>query len=123
MMKTIVITLLISSSAFGAPASGECTGTHRKVPILFKAHMADKSDYASFTGALYHDDRMVAEISGKDDIKINLLTLSFKARNGQGDYIEGRVTNLFNKVGKVKILSIPAYGINIENFEVSCWTR
>ena len=122
-LALIASLLLFSQIAFAKSAIGECTGTHDGVALIFKAKMSNKEDYRTAEGTLYYDDRPVADFTGRDDIKYSFFRMSFVMKNDRGDYVDGKVKNIFRKTGYIHSLKIPAHGIDISNFEINCWTK
>lgn len=109
---------LLSTAAFAS--KGGCTGTYKGKRIILDGNLLSSLDDA--TASVIVDGRIVAYFDGAD-VKLNYLFQSFKVRNNQGDYAEGKLTNLVKKTGVLSRLSVPAYGIDFRDIPMACWTN
>lgn len=123
MLKFMMITtILFSFAAHAKKGTGGCSGTYQGKKIVVNAMMSDIDKLESGTGSVSIDGRLLARFEGRD-LKINLLGRSFTIENDQGDSASGKLTNIFTKSGILEHLSIPAYGVNIRNVKMDCWTK
>lgn len=109
---------LMATSAFAG--TGGCTGTYKGKRIVLNGNLLNALDDA--TASVSVDGRIVAHFDGSD-VKLNYIFQSFKVRNNQGDYAEGKLTNLVKKTGVLSRLSVPAYGIDYRDIPMACWTK
>ena len=120
-MKRLVMSLsliFLTSNAFAGIAS--CSGIYQGKRVVLHGLMENTLNDAS--GSVSVDGRVVANFDGPD-VKVNYIFLSFKVANAQGDYAEGKLTNIGQKSGILTRLSVPAYGIEYRNIPMNCWTK
>lgn len=123
-MKKLIMCLmtsLLATSAFADGGTGGCTGIHQGKKIILNGLMSSRN-LDNATASVVIDGRTVAHFDGAD-LKLNILFRSFKIRNDRGDYAEGKLTNIAQKSGVLTRLSVPAYGIEYRNVQMSCWTK
>jgi hypothetical protein len=113
---------LLTTGTQAAARIGGCTGEHKGVAIEMKGVMSDNTNLDTARGIVLIDGREVAAFEGSN-FEMSILRRSFSVRNNQGDYAEGKVTNVFTRSAVLKRLYIPGYGIDYREVHISCWSR
>lgn len=113
MVKKTMIMLTLTILSGQALAGLNCRGNHKGSSL----ELVTSGGLRNASGSVIIDGR---EVSQFDKLKINILFKTFKGKNGQGDLIEGKVSDLSEKTGIIHKLSIPGYGISMTNVNVSC---
>ena len=116
-MKTWIILLVLFSTAAQA-SQLRCAGAVRGVRILVNA-VGTLTNPNAGSGSVNVGGRQVARFEG-EDVRLNYLTQSMRARNDQGDLVEARVTNLNRGTGIINRLVVRAYGISYSRVPVQC---
>lgn len=116
----LICTALFSSSAFAA--TGGCVGTYQGRKIIFNGLILDPMNKNTAEGYISVNGRRVADFDG-EDLRINYLFQTFKASNGRGDLVDGKVTSLMRKTGVIKRLYVRGFGIDYRNIPMQCWTK
>lgn len=121
-MKKIIVTLLAMTILTGSAlaATGGCAGVHNGKRIVFNGLILDPANKNTAEGFITISGRRVVDFEG-EQLKINYLFQTFRARNNRGDFVEGRVTNLFRKKGVIKRLYVREFGIDYRNIPMQCW--
>ena len=121
-MKKIIVALLTLTVFTGSAlaATGGCVGVHNGKRIVFNGLILDPTNKNTAEGYISVGGRRVADFDG-EQLKINYIFQTFKARNNRGDFVEGRVTNMFRKKGVIKRLYVRGFGIDYRNIQMQCW--
>jgi hypothetical protein len=121
-LSLILCLSVIANASYAAARIGGCTGEYKGIPIEMKGAMSDNSNLNTAHGTVLVDGREVAAFEGSF-FEMSILRRSFSVRNNQGDYAEGKVTNVFTRSAVLTRLYIPGYGIDFRNVHIRCWSR
>ena len=123
-MKLILFIFLslTTINAFAVSAVGGCLGRYQGIDIKLHGVISDKSNLDSAEGSVIIAGREVARFNGAD-LRYNIILMTFKARNYQGDIIEGKVKSISEKSAVFSRLYVPAFGIDLRNVFVTCWNK
>ena len=116
-MKRLACLLALLASTAQA-ANLHCSGTARGTRIVVTARGTLMNPDAG-AGSVVVAGRLVARFDG-EDVNLNYLTKSMRARNAHGDIVEARVTNLNRGTGMINRLVVPAFGISYARVPVQC---
>jgi hypothetical protein len=113
----VAFTFIVSENIYAGPF--KCRGTHYNNQIEIKGIVPGATVLDSSTGTVYVNGREVA-FFGAGELSVNLIMLSFKAKNNHGDTLDGKVVDLENKAALIKRLHVPGYGIDFNYFHLNC---
>lgn len=121
MVKAILVLFtltVLSTEAFSA-VNFTCRGNHNGLPVKLFASLPSSTATGSISGTVQVDGRDVAFFR-KGEMKVSLLSRTFKAKNNHGDQMDGKVVDMGNKQGNITRLQAPGSGIDFWNIALDC---
>ena len=119
-MKTTLALACLSLSLQAFAISGACKGLVNGKELVINVY-GTGNDPREATGTLMLSGKEISQFDGQD-ARLNFFTLSGKITNYQGDYAEGKVTDMGKLKGILTRLIVKTAGIDASNIPLQCWT-
>ncbi len=106
--------LLLSAAALAETGSCRATANGARIQVNFSGSLIGGGE-----GNVLLNGREISRFE-RGEARLNLLNQTMSGRNGYGDVVRARVTNLARNQGIVDQLTIPSADLNLRNIPVTC---
>jgi hypothetical protein len=115
-MKSLIAALtlaLLSTAALAESGTCSASANGQRLRVNFTGNLTGGE------GVVLLNGRVISRFE-RGEARINLLNQSMSGRNGYGDVVRARVTNIVDGSGLVEQLTIPSADIDWRNVPVYC---